>query len=119
MTTAKRRSRMRRIGSGQSIELTMRDTELLYRYQYLRSDFLYAFLGGESEMRLKERLGHLYHDGRFINRPEQQWQFANCRCMPLVYELDARGEQVVRHHGLRVDDSLLLKKGRMGACRQF
>ena len=81
MTTTKRRSRMQRISSGKRIELTMRDIELfklLYRYQYLRSDFLYAFLGGESQTRFKERLGDLYHDGRFINRPEQQWQFANC-----------------------------------------
>jgi hypothetical protein len=113
---------MCRISSGKRIELTARDVELfklLYRYQYLRSDFLYAFLGGESHTRFKQRLGQLYHDGRFINRPEQQWQFANCRCMPLVYELDVRGEQVLRDHGLLVHDSPLLKKGRMGAYRQF
>ncbi len=41
---------MRRISSGKRIELTARDIELfklLSRYQYLRSNFLYAFLGGE------------------------------------------------------------------------
>jgi hypothetical protein len=68
---------MQRISSGKRIELTPRDIELfklLYRYQYLRSGFLYAFVGGESQTRFKERLGDLYHDGRFINRPEQQWQ---------------------------------------------
>jgi len=122
MITVKRRSRMRRISSGRRIELIARDVDLfklLYRYQYLRSDFLYAFLGGESPTRFKQRLGQLYHDGRFINRPEQQWQFANCRCMPLVYELDLRGEQVLHDHGLLVHDSPLLKRGRMGACRQF
>jgi Replication-relaxation len=113
---------MRRISSGKRIELTTRDIELfkvLYRYQYLRSDFLYAFLGGESHTHFKERLGDLYHDGRFIDRPEQQWQFANCRCMPLVYELDVRGDQVLRDQGLLVHDSPLLKKGRMGAYRHF
>ncbi len=113
---------MRRISSGKRIELTLRDIELfklLSRYQYLRSDFLYAFLGGESETRFKERLGDLYHDGKFINRPEQQWLFAGSRCMPLVYELDACGEQVLRDHGLFPHDAPLLKKGRMGACRQF
>jgi hypothetical protein len=113
---------MQRISSGKRIELTARDVELfklLYRYQYLRSDFLHALLGGESQTRFKERLGDLYHDGRFINRPEQQWQFANCRCMPIVYELDVRGEQVLRDQGLLVHNSPLLKKGRMGACRQF
>jgi hypothetical protein len=113
---------MRRVSAGKRIELTERDIELfklLNRYHYLRSSFLYAFLGGNSETRFKERLGHLYHDGRYINRPEQQWQYANCRYMPVIYELDARGEQVLRELGLIQDDSPLLKKGRMGAYRQF
>src|SRR5665213_2116080 len=122
MQTTKRRSRMRRTSSGKRIELTERDIELfelLNRYHFLRSNFLYAFLGGNSETRFKERLGHLYHDGRYINRPEQQWQFANCRYMPVIYELDDRGEQALRERGLIHSDSPLLKKGRMGAYRQF
>jgi len=122
MQTTRRRSRMRRISSGKRIELTERDIELfklLNRYHFLRSNFLFAFLGGSSETRFKERLGHLYHDGRYINRPEQQWQFANCRYMPVVHELDDRGEQVLRERGLTHGDSPLLKKGRMGAYRQF
>lgn len=122
MQKTKRRSRMRRVNSGKRIELTDRDIELfklLNRYHFLRSNFLYAFLGGNSETRFKERLGHLYHDGRYINRPEQQWQFANCRYMPVIYELDDRGEHVLRERGLIHNDSPLLKKGRMGACRQF
>ena len=122
METTKRRSRMRRISTGKRVELTDRDIELfklLNRYHYLRSNFLYAFLGGNSETRFKERLGHLYHDGRYINRPEQQWQFANCRYMPVIYELDDKGEQVLRDRGLMQSDSPLLKKGRMGAYRQF
>lgn len=122
MQTTKRRSRMRRISSGKRIELTERDIELfklLNRYHFLRSNFLYAFLGGNSETRFKERLGHLYHDGRYINRPEQQWQFANSRYMPVIYELDDRGEQVLRERGLIHCDSPLLKRGRTGAYRQF
>ncbi len=113
---------MRRRSVGKQIQLTERDIELfklLNRYQYLRSNFLHAFLGGASETRFKERLGDLYHDGRFINRPEQQWQFANSRCMPLVYELDTNGEQVLRDHGLLVHDAALVRNGRMGVCRQF
>lgn len=122
METPKRRSRMHRVSAGKRIELTDRDIELfklLDRYRYLRSNFLYSFLGGNSETRFKERLGHLYHDGRYINRPPQQWQFANCRHMPLIYELDERGEQVLRLQGLVQADSPLLTKGRAGACRQF
>jgi hypothetical protein len=113
---------MRRASAAKRIELTGRDIELfklLNRYRYLRSNFLYSFLGGNSETRFKERLGHLYHDGRYINRPAQQWQFANCRHMPLIYELDARGEQVLWQQGLAQYDSPLLQKGRAGACRQF
>jgi Replication-relaxation len=113
---------MRRISTGKRVELTTRDIELfklLYRYHYLRSTFLYAFLGGSSETRFKERLGHLYHDGGYINRPVQQWQFANCRYMPVIYELDTKGEHVLREQGLMDDRGPLLKKGRMGAYRQF
>jgi Replication-relaxation len=122
MQSPKRRSRMRRVCSGKRIELTDRDIalfQLLSRYHYLRSNFLYAFLGGNSETWFKGRLGDLYHDGRYINRPEQQWQFANSRHMPVIYELDAKGEQVLREHGLWHDVSPLLKNGRMGAYRQF
>src|ERR1700733_2948535 len=90
METSKRRSRMRRINSGKRVELTERDIELfklLNRSHCLGSSFLYAFLRGRSETRFKERLGPLYHDGGYINRPVQQWQFANCRYMPVIYEL--------------------------------
>src|ERR1700692_1339898 len=122
METQKRRSRMRRVSSGKRIELTNRDMELfklLNRYRYLRSDILHSLVGGNSETRFKERLGHLYHDGRYINRPGQQWQFANSRYMPVVHELDDKGEQVLRERGLIHSDSPLIKKGRMGAYRQF
>jgi hypothetical protein len=113
---------MRRICTGKRIELTDRDIELfklLDRYRYLRSHFLFAFLGGNSETRFKERLGHLYHDGGYINRPAQQWQFAKCQYMPVVYELNARGKQVLGDHGLMRHDSPILNCGRMGAYRQF
>ena len=122
MQTWQRRSRMRRISTGKRVELTDRDIEpfkLLGRYRYLRSHFLYAFLGGNSETRFKERLGHLYHDGGYINRPAQQWQFANCQYMPLAYELDVRGEQALRDRGLMQHEGPLLSRGRMGAYRQF
>ena len=113
---------MRRVSTQKRIEISERDLalfELLSRYHYLRSTFLYAFVGGASETRFKERLGHLYHDGGYINRPAQQWQFANCRYMPAIYELDAAGERVLQEHGVAQDESPLLKKGRVGAYRQF
>lgn len=118
--SSRRRSRMRRQSRGKRIELSPRDIELfrlLDRYRYLRSTFLYAFLGGNRK-RFIERLGDLYHEG-YIGRPQQQWQFANARYMPAIYELDQKGEGVLREYGLRTDDSPLLTKGRMGASRQF
>src|SRR5689334_1576774 len=122
MRALKRRSRMRRAPTGRRVELSERDIELfnlLTRYRLLRSNFLYAFLGGKSETRFKERLGHLYHEGRYINRPEQQWQFANSRYMPVVYELDVQGEQALRLVGRMEPTSPILRNGRTGALRQF
>ena len=118
-----RRSRMRRIPTGKRIELTARDLEifkLLERYRYLRSTFIHAFVGGASETRFKERLGHLYHEGGYLDRPQQQWQFANSRYMPVVYENTDAARQVLRHCGL-LDDGLglaLVRNG-TGANRQF
>jgi len=116
----RRRSRMRRQSIGKRIELSARDLEifeLLDRYRYLRSTFLHALLGG-NRTRFIERLGDLYHEG-YIGRPAQQWQFANARYMPAIYDLDRKGERVLKEYGLLSDDSPLLSKGRMGACRQF
>jgi hypothetical protein len=101
-TTHKRRSRMRRESSGKRVELTARDIEilkLLQRYRYLRSTFLFAFIGSKNETRFKERLGSLYHDGRYVNRPAEQWQYAGSRYAPAVYELDRAGESVLANLG--------------------
>ena len=95
---------MCRTNSGKRLELTARDIEIfkmLQRYRYLRSTFLYAFVGGKNETRFKERLGALFHDGRYINRPKEQWQFAGARYAPAVYELDRAGEAVLVELGIR------------------
>src|SRR5580692_9118008 len=72
-----RRSRMRRTRTGRRIELTPRDIEIfrvLARYRYLPSTYIYAFVGGASETRFKERLGDLFHEG-YLDRPGRQWDF--------------------------------------------
>src|SRR5258708_36971362 len=84
----KRRSRMSRTSTGKKLEITERDLEifkLLQRYRYLRSTFIHAFVGGKSEPRFKERLGHLYHEGNYPNRPVEQWEYANARYKPGAY----------------------------------
>jgi hypothetical protein len=92
---------MQRTRSGRRVAVTRRDIEIftaLSHYRYLRSMYLHAFAGGASETRFKERLGDLFHEG-FINRPSQQWQFADARCMPVVYEIDERAKRALNEYG--------------------
>jgi hypothetical protein len=93
---------MRRTRTGKRIELTQRDIEifkLLEQYRYLRSTFIHAFVGGASETRFKERLGDLFHEG-YLDRPSQQWDFANARYMPAVYESGSGAAQILREAGI-------------------
>jgi hypothetical protein len=94
--------------------------KLLQRYRYLRSTFIHAFVGGASETRFKERLGHLFHEGGYLDRPQQQWQFANARYMPVVYENTCSARQVLAQCGL-FDGRRGLAWGsnNAGANRQF
>lgn len=97
---------MRREKSGKRIELTERDLavfELLERYRYLRSTFIHAFVGGASETRFKERLGDPYHEGAYLDRPSEQWKFANARYMLVVYENTDAARQVLVESGRMTD----------------
>lgn len=110
-----RRSRMHRQPTACRIALTVRDLEILSalaRYRYLRSSHLYALVGGRSRRRFVERLGLLYHEGGYVNRPARQWQVINARYMPAVYELTDAGERVLIEHGHAASWSPLLHRGR-------
>ena len=114
---------MRRVATDKRLEITARDIEvlrLLGRYRYLRSSHLHALAGGQSHKRFIERLGHLYHEGGYVDRPAQQWQAINARYMPAVYELGEAGERFLAKLGT-ADRPLspLLRKGRQGAVRQY
>jgi Replication-relaxation len=101
-----RRSRMERTSTGRRIALSPRDIELfklLSRYRYLRSTYLHAFVGGLSATRFKERLGDLFHEG-YLDRPSQQWDFADARCMPVVYENGKGSVQALRACGSGLDE---------------
>ena len=103
---SERRSRMKRTRTGRRIELSTRDIEifqLLTRYRYLRSTYIHAFVGGASETRFKERLGDLFHEG-YLDRPAQQWEFANARCMPAVHENGRGGMNALRACGMGLDE---------------
>ena len=97
---------MTRTQTGKRVTLTPRDLEIfkiLERYRYLRSTYLHTFVGGASETRFKERLGDLYHEGGYLDRPSQQWQFVNARYMPLVYENAEAARKVLRQNGCGVE----------------
>lgn len=92
---------MRRISTGKRIELTPRDLEifkLLARYRYLRSTYIHAFVGG-NRTKLIERLGNLYHEGGYLDRPKQQWETINARYLPVAYELGEAAKHVLAEHG--------------------
>lgn len=106
MQMSQRRSRMRRTRTGKRLELTVRDIEifkLLERYRYLPSTYIHAFVGGASSTRFKERLGDLFHEG-YVDRPSQQWDFADARHSPAVYETGARAARTLFDAGIMAGD---------------
>lgn len=94
----------------------MKIFRLLTRYRYLRSTYIHAFVGGASQTRFKERLGDLFHEG-FIDRPAQQWEFANCRHMPVVYETGPGAQRILRERGVESPEPVTFLSGM--AHRQF
>lgn len=111
--SAPRRSRMHRTRTGKSLALTARDLEtfrVLGRYRFLRSTYLHAFVGGDSEKRFKERLGDLFHEG-YLDRPAEQWRFADSRFMPVVHELGNGGRAAIAAVGQEPEPFTWLQNG--------
>ena len=78
---------------------TDRDIEifkLLARHRYLPSDYIHAFIGGNSKA-LTRRLNLLSRKPNlYLARPHQQRESASANHRPLVYELDDRAIRVLR-----------------------
>jgi len=107
MEATVRRSRMHRASTGRRIELSPRDIAIfcvLAQYRYLPSTYIHAFVGGASTTRFKERLGDLFHEG-YLDRPEQQWTLANCRYVPVTYELGNGAKRALADHGTSSNDA--------------
>jgi hypothetical protein len=85
--------------------LTARDREvfkLLARYRYLRADFIHAFVGG-SLKGLSRHLNILKREPNcYIACPEQQRQSAAANYRHLIYQLDARGADIIAAEGIPV-----------------
>ncbi len=104
---------MHRTRTGKSLALTARDLEtfrVLCRYRFLRSTYLHAFVGGDSEKRFKERLGDLFHEG-YLDRPSEQWRFADARFTPVVHELGNGGRAAIAAVGLEPEPFTWLQNG--------
>jgi hypothetical protein len=118
-----RRSRFRRTPTGKRMFLTERDTEilrLLFRYRYLRATQLVAFLQPQSEKRLIERLGDLYHEAALIDRPAAQWRRFDARYAPLIYEISPKGVRYLEICGPPPDRAVTFAhKDRTGVTPQF
>lgn len=91
-------------GAEKVARLTARDHEvfkLLARYRYLPADFIHAFVGGS----LKGLTHHLNVLKRkpnyYLACPEQQRQSAAANYRHLIYELDARGAEILAAEGIR------------------
>ena len=110
---------MRRTRSGKRIELTARDIaifKLLRQYRYLRSTYIRAFVGGASATRFKERLGDLFHEG-YLDRPAQQWEYANAKNRPAVYQIGTGALRALQAAGEASEDARAFLRG--GTHRQF
>ncbi|OBY24864.1 hypothetical protein A9D60_23475 [Leisingera sp. JC1] len=76
------------------MRLTPRDQEILswlYRYRYLRHDHLIRIFDPKSPKRFAERLGDLFHETGFINRPLLQAPLFDARATPMMYEISNKG----------------------------
>lgn len=85
--------------------LTERDIEIfkcLARNQYLPADYIHAFVRGDYKALIR-RLSLLSRKPNLhISRPPQQREHADANHRKLVYELDARGAQVLRDCGYTI-----------------
>lgn len=89
-----RRSRFRRESTGKNLHLGDRDKDILqwlYRYRYLRQDQLTRLVQPKSEKRFVERLGDLFHETGFINRPNIMPDGFDARSTPMLYEISNAG----------------------------
>jgi len=87
------RSRLQPEPRGRRIALTQRDLALfqvLDRYRYLPSNYLFAFLGGHPTYH-RQRLTDLFHEG-YLVKPAAQWEIFNARYRPNSYELGSRAK---------------------------
>jgi hypothetical protein len=104
-TLIKRQSRFDRRNPPEVLQLSNRDIRIflaLHNHRYLRSTYLHALVGGEWT-HFQARLRDLYR-AKYLSRPPEQQIYANVLNRPVVYELDRKGEEVLKNMGLWTHD---------------
>lgn len=112
-----RQSRFDRRKPRENLTLSNFDVRIflaLHNHRYLRSSYLHALVGGEITY-FKERVRDLYR-AKFIMRTPEQRIYANVLNRPIVYELDHKGEEVLKAMGLWLHD---LKKSKRDPHHEF
>lgn len=113
-TNAKqRRSRTRRQPLGKRIIPSERDYAILreiYRFGLISSDHLTAILKPKSEKRFMERLGDLFHETGWIDRPKQQWDRGRALQSHCIYALTNSGHLKLIENGPLPDQAMLHKR---------
>lgn len=120
---SKRRDPRKRQPTGKAVLLSARDIEilkLLNRYRYLRSNFIRAFFPNSDRGDLLDRLGDLFHEQPWVDRPRQQFRWSPRGPVRhhTIYEITPLGRQVLRYQGIT---PLLADKlaGSIGVTRHF
>lgn len=86
---------------------TLRILLALNEFELLRSTWLFAFDGGESEGRFKNLLTYLYHETGFIDRPDKQRNTFNALNSPAIYRLTDKGKTYLISQGYEVHQTAL------------
>ena len=117
MEITTRQSRFNRSNPPAAFQLSNRDVRIfiaLHNHRYLRSTYLFALIGGEWT-HFQRRLRLLYR-AKYLSRSPEQQLYANVLNRPVVYELDHKGEEVLKSMGLWTHD---LKKQKSDPHHEF
>ncbi|MCP4407719.1 MAG: hypothetical protein GY807_08150 [Gammaproteobacteria bacterium] len=113
LDTLGRRSRFKRTCSGKRLVLGKRDVKILrwlYRYRYLRQSHLQMLIKPKSPKRFVERLGDLFHETGYINRPLLQHQQFDALSSPMLYEIGNAGIEYLESVGLLPHRAVLFSR---------
>lgn len=97
-----RRNRFARSPVGKRLIIGTRDIAILqalYRFRFLRQEQLLKLNHPCSAKRLVERLGDLFHETGWLERPHEQWLHRNARSSPIIHGLSPLGREYLATQG--------------------